>query len=125
MNAKTKFLIYWVTLNLLLGILASPVTADSPGVARKCSHEQFLNKVVAQGSNGLWFQCSGSSIYITKSGKGKRSYSWVQIENPTITSDARPGERCNTPFKTVKTSVGKLKCLPGRVKPPVFFWVLQ
>jgi hypothetical protein len=112
-----------VYLPVFIGI--SSATAESPGELRKCSHEQYLNKVVAQGSNGSWFQCSGSSAYITKSGKGKRSYFWLKIENPTITSDAKPGEFCFTPFKTVRTKYGKLKCQPVRVYPPAYMWIKQ
>lgn len=112
-----------VSLPFLLGI--SSANAESPGPGRKCSHEQFLSNTTAQERNGNWYQCSGSGIATTKSGKAKRYYSWVQIEDPTVTSDARPGEICFTPFETVRTKVGKLKCLPGRVKPPVYLWVKQ
>lgn len=120
-----------VIVSILLGVCLSTFSgmsaakAESPGPGRKCSHEQFLSNTTAQGRNGNWYQCSGSGISITKSGKGKRHYSWVQIENPTVNSDARPGELCFTPFEIVRTKVGKLKCLPGRVKPPAFFWVKQ
>jgi hypothetical protein len=103
----------------------STAAAESPGPARNCSHQQFLSNTTAKGSNGNWYQCSGSGVSISKNGKAKRYYSWVQIENPAFTSDAKPGEICFTPFDTAKTKFGKLKCLPGRVRPPVYFWVKQ
>lgn len=101
----------------------STATAESPGFGKKCSHSQFLSKSKAKGGNGNWFQCSGSGISTTKSGDYKRYYSWVQVKNPTTTSDVKPGEICFTPLKTVESRFGKLKCLPVRVKPPLYMWV--
>ncbi len=112
-----------VYLPVFVGI--STAAAESPGGGRKCSHNQFLSNATAKGSNGNWYQCSGSDFSITKSGQAKRYYTWVQIENPTVTSSAKPGEICYTPFETVRTKVGKLKCQPVRVRPPVYMWVKQ
>ncbi len=106
-------------------IVISTAAAESPGFGRKCSHSQFLSNTTAKGSNGKLFQCSGSGISQTKSGEYKRYYSWVQIKNPTLTSSAKPGEICFTPFEIVSTKFGKLKCQPVRVRPPVFMWIKQ
>ena len=114
-------LVLAVCLPISLGI--STATADSPGFGKKCSHSQFLNNTKAKGKSGNLYQCSGSGISTTKSGESKRYYTWIQIENPRKTSDAKPGEVCFTPQKTVSTKFGKLKCLPVRVVPPVFIWV--
>jgi hypothetical protein len=112
-----------VYLPVFIGV--STAVAESPGFGRKCSHSQFLSNATAKASNGNWYQCSGSDFSITKSGQAKRYYTWVQIENPTVTSSAKPGEICFTPFETVRTKVGKLKCQPVRARPPVYMWVKQ
>ena len=112
-----------VSLPVFIGI--STAAAESPGFGRKCSHSQFLSNATAKGSNGNWYQCSGSDFSITKSGQAKRYYSWVQIDNPKVTSSAKPGEICFTPFETASTKFGKLKCQPVRVRPPVYMWVKQ
>lgn len=112
-----------VYLPVFIGV--STAAAESPDFGRKCSHSQFLSNTTAKGSNGNWYQCSGSGFSTTKSGKAERYYSWVQINNPTVTSDAKPGEVCFTPFKTAKTKFGKLKCQPVSVKPPWYIWIKQ
>ena len=103
----------------------STAAAESPGFGRKCSHSQFLSNATAKGSNGNWFQCSGSGISQTKSGEYKRYYSWVQMKNPKMTSSAKPGQICFTPFEIARTKFGKLKCQPVRVRPPVYMWIKQ
>ena len=123
MSLTFSILLILVYLPVFVGI--SSATAESPGFGRKCSHSQFLNNTTAKGSNGNLYQCSGSGISTTKSGGAKRYYSWVQISNPKVTSNAKPGEFCFTPFKTANTKFGKLKCQPVRVKPPAYMWVKQ
>jgi hypothetical protein len=123
MSLAISTLLLGVYLPVFVGI--SSAMAESPGFNRKCSHSQFLSNTTGKGSNGNWYQCSGSDFSITKSGEAKRYYFWVQINNPTVTSDAKPGEFCFTPFKTVSTQFGKLKCQPVRVKPPVYMWMRQ
>ena len=119
----TSALLLAIHLPVFVGV--STATADSPGFGRKCSHNQFLSNATARGSDGNRYQCSGSDIAETRSGEWKRYYLWVQMENKSVTSDAKPGVICFTPAEIARTKFGKLRCQPVRVRPPLYMWVRQ
>ena len=111
MSLTISILLLAVYLPVFVGI--SSAQAEPPGFDRKCSHSQFLSNTTAKGSNGNWYQCSGSDISITKSGEAKRYYFWVEKNDPTAEKsvNVKPGQGC-TKFKRVVESknYGSLTC---------------